>query len=113
MNISNQNASPYTLAAVAAAIAAVTGLTAHGRWPYHDYQIFRWLICLSAVFAGYNLRSKTGALAACIAVAIAFNPVAPLRMRAHEWQTYDIGVAIIMGCVALFAWRLRSDQETL
>ncbi len=102
------NASRYTLTALASTLAALTALTAHGRWPYHDYEIFRWVICLSAAFAGYILRSKTGALVACIAVAIAFNPVAPLRMRAHDWQNYDIAAAITMGCVALFAWRLRS-----
>ncbi len=113
MNTPNRKASPYTLAAVAAAVAAVTGLIAYGRWPYHDYQLFRWVICLSAVLAGYNLRSRTGALAACIAVAIAFNPIAPLRMRAHDWQTYDVGVAITMGSVAFFAWRLRSERAML
>jgi hypothetical protein len=114
MNAPDRTGPRYNLSTVASALAAVTALAAYGRWPYHDYELFRWVICLSASFAGYILRSKTGALAACIAVAIAFNPIAPLRMRAYEWRTYDIGATIVMGCVAVFAWRLsreRSDES--
>lgn len=105
------------LATGAAAVAAAFALVAHGRWPYGDYETFRWIICGAAACAGYLLRSRPLALVACVVVALVFNPIAPPRMRAYQWQRYDVAAAVAMVLVALYAWRLstssaRSDTPT-
>jgi len=94
-------------AAVAAATAAVVATAATGRWPYHYYEMFRWIICIGSIYAGYLLRSRPLALTACVAVALAFNPVAPLKMRAYQWRHYDVAAAIAMAVVTFYTLRLR------
>jgi hypothetical protein len=95
-------------AAATAAVAALVAITAYGRWPYDYYELFRWIICAGSSVAGYMVRSRPIALIACVAVAVAFNPIAPMRMRAYEWRNYDIAATVAMGVVAIYAWRLRN-----
>jgi hypothetical protein len=101
----------FSAAAVAAAIAALVAAAAYGRWPYDYYELFRWLICGGSVVAGYMLRSRPVAVIACIAVALAFNPIAPMRMRAYQWRHYDVAAAVVMGFVTIYALRLRSNTD--
>jgi uncharacterized membrane protein YccC len=97
------------VAAGAAAAAAVFTFAAHGRWPYHYYGVFRWFIFIACAIAAYILRSRPGALIASVGVAVAFNPIAPLRMRAVEWRNYDVAGAVVMTAVAMYAWRLENS----
>ena len=39
-------------------------------------------------------------------MAVLFNPIAPFRMRAYEWQRYDSLAAVVLAAVALYAGNL-------
>lgn len=82
-------------------------MVAHGRWPYVYYENFRWVITITALACAYLLRSKPLVVALCVAVALVFNPIAPPRMRAYQWQRYDVLAAIVMFGVAVYAGYLR------
>jgi len=102
----NKAKTDFALAVFAAVVAAAVAVVAHGRWPYHYYETFRWIICCAALYCGYLLRTRPLALTACVAIGIVFNPIAPLRMRASQWQQYDIVAALVMATVAIYAWQL-------
>lgn len=103
---------PEIGAAALAAIGALVAYAAHFRWPYHTYETFRWIIALTALATAYLLRTRPLALAACVSMAVLFNPIAPFRMRAYEWQRYDSLAAVVLTAVALYAGNLaRSPTE--
>ncbi len=93
-------------AAACATFAAVVAYEAHFRWPYHTYDTFRWLIALAAIATAYLLRTRPIALTACVVIAVLFNPIAPLRMRAYQWQRYDTLAMVVMATVAVYAFSL-------
>jgi hypothetical protein len=97
-----------TAACIAAAFVALVLIVDYSRWPYSYYEAFRWIICLATVYTAYLVRSHAMSLAACVAVAVIFNPLAPFRMRYYDWQRVDILGAIAMAGVAIYAWKIRA-----
>jgi hypothetical protein len=96
-------------AIIPATLAGFVALTAHGRWPYDYYEIFRWIIAGSAVLCVYLMRAKIPAAILCAIVALMFNPIAPLRERAGTWRTLDVLAAVVMFGIAIYAY--RADQK--
>jgi hypothetical protein len=66
-------------------------------WPYVYYQILRWVVTGTALFllwTAYELEKKTW-LWIMGAVAILFNPIAPIYLDKGIWAVIDFIVAIV------------------
>jgi hypothetical protein len=99
----------FTAACLVAAFTALVLVVDYQRWPYAYYETFRWIVCSAALYAAYLIRSHPVSLALSVAVAVIFNPIAPFRMRAYDWQRFDILGALAMTGVAIYAWKLRGS----
>jgi FtsH-binding integral membrane protein len=86
------------------AVAVLFG--ALGTHPYAYYQILRWVVCLASAYTAYlYYQSKNMALLwLFVAMAILFNPIAPIYMSRNTWQTFDVIAAVIF-IVSLFSLR--------
>jgi hypothetical protein len=82
--------------------AAVLLLFALGRNPYDFYTIMRWIVCgVSAYGAFTEFERKRSAWPwTFVIIAIAFNPIAPVRLSRETWAPIDVLVAgILIGSV--------------
>lgn len=81
---------PLVLAAGSAAL-----LGALGYWPYGYYQFLRLVICAITSFFAYAHfkagRQVVGSVSA--AIALLFNPIAPVELDRDEWHVIDVVVA--------------------
>lgn len=71
-------------------------------WPYGYYQLLRWVVSIigiSNAYQTYKLNLK-GWMITMIAIAILFNPIAPLTFSKGTWVLFDVAVAIIMFVVS-------------
>jgi hypothetical protein len=82
--------------AIPAASASVLLLVALGHHPYGYYTFLRWAVTIAAVVvAVVAWRSDSPWVTwPFIAIAILFNPIAPVYMTRHSWQPVDIVCAI-------------------
>ncbi len=83
------------------AIAVLLG--ASGTHPYAYYQILRWVVCAAAAYTAYLYlqAERTALFWVFAAMAILFNPIAPIYMSRDTWQNYDL-IAAMMFVVSLF-----------
>lgn len=77
------------------AIAVLLG--AMGSHPYSYYQILRWVVCISAAYTAYLYiqHERTGLFWLFAAMAVLFNPIAPIYLDRDTWQLLDLGAAAI------------------
>ncbi len=84
-------------------IIAITGgvillLGVFSGWPYAYYQVLRWVVVIAGVVNAYQAyeEKRTGWIWVMIAIAILFNPVAPIYLDKGLWNIMDIVAAILM-----------------
>jgi len=84
--------------------ASMLAIGALGRWPYGYFQLERLVVCASsawlAIQAAQRLVPK-GWLWASWAVAILFNPFAPVALNRTQWQGFDLAAAVVLAACAL------------
>jgi Family of unknown function (DUF6804) len=85
--------SSAALPAVAAAILLIVAL---GHHPYGYYTFLRWAVTIAALaVASASWKSKSQWVAwPFVAIAILFNPIAPVYMSRQSWRPIDIICAI-------------------
>lgn len=66
-------------------------------WPYGFYQLLRWAIFVSSVMVAWGFyKSHITAWAFIFgAVALLFNPIAPIYLSKSTWITFDFIGAIL------------------
>ena len=77
--------------------AAITALcfllaAALGRWPYAFYILLRLFVSVTAVYVAYT-SAQSGGLrgrGSWGAIALAYNPILPLRMHRADWQVVNV-----------------------
>ena len=77
-------------------------------WPYVYYQILRWVVTGTALFVlwtAYELEKKIW-LWIMGAIAILFNPIAPIYFDKGTWIIIDFIVAIIF-LISMFKIKLK------
>lgn len=62
-----------------------------GIWPYSYYQILRWVVTIVALYSAYSAYKiqNTKWLYIMGAIAILFNPIAPIYLKKETWQVLD------------------------
>lgn len=87
-------------------LSAVSGiillLAIPAIWPYGFYQLLRWVVSLVAISNAYqaNRLNLQGWMVTMIAIAILFNPIAPITFSKGTWIFFDLITAIIMFIVS-------------
>jgi hypothetical protein len=81
--------------AITRIVAAGALVLAIRRWPYSYYSILRWTVCTVAVYGAVRaIRSGRQAWAWIFAaMAILFNPVAPIHFSRSDWRVVDVMAA--------------------
>ena len=84
---------PHAIPAVAAAILLVVAL---GHHPYGYFTFLRWAVTVAAIaVAGAAWKSAFQWVTwPFVAIAILFNPIAPIYMTRQDWRPIDIICAI-------------------
>lgn len=79
-------------------IVAGALILATQKMPYGYYQLLRFIVCIfSAIVALLRFRSNSWVLAwVYVAIAILFNPIAPIHFKCDTWSIIDVVVAILM-----------------
>ena len=69
-------------------------------WPYGYYTLLRWVVCLSACFVAWvwydAYEQPTPMVWAFGAVAILFNPLAPIHLNREIWSMIDLATAAFL-----------------
>lgn len=67
-------------------------------WPYSYFQILRWIVMFVAIYNTYlAYKSKTKAWIFIMgAIAILFNPIAPIYFQKETWVVLDLITSILM-----------------
>lgn len=67
-------------------------------WPYGFYQLLRWVVSIVALSNAYQINKLNlkGWMVTMVAVAILFNPIAPITFSKGTWIFFDLVSAIIM-----------------
>lgn len=67
-------------------------------WPYAYYQLMRIVVCIAAVFGAYvAFKHKRSAWVWVLAaIAVLFNPLAPIHLDKETWVIPDLVAAILM-----------------
>ncbi len=84
--------------AIARVLAAGALILAGRRWPYSYYTVLRWLVCIVAVCGAIRASNSARKLWpwAFGALAVLFNPIAPIRFSRTTWTMLDIAAALIL-----------------
>jgi len=82
-------------------------------WPYEYYQFLRWVVCLSSLWVGWELKEikLVGPAIIFAGIAITFNPVSPLHMLKETWQLIDIGAGLAFLVVALRKFEEKGGEK--
>ena len=81
-------------------------------WPYAYYQLLRWFVLIVAGYTAF-LAFKTDHIGKgwlMVAIAVLFNPIAPIYLSKGTWSFADLVVAIIFFVSANF---LKDHHEQL
>jgi hypothetical protein len=73
------------------------------EWPYAYYQMMNWVVMIAALLV-LNDATRSDAKVVMLIfglVAIVFNPIAPIHLRADIWQLADLASAALF---ALSFW---------
>lgn len=67
-------------------------------WPYAYYQFMRVVVCIAAIYGAYTAfqTDRSGWVWVLGAVAILFNPIAPIHLDKESWVVPDLIGALIM-----------------
>ena len=84
--------------------AGIFLLGALGAWPYAYYQLLRWVVCGVGAYTAYLgfKTDNTGLGWIMVAVAVLFNPIAPIYLSKGTWSLADLVTAIIFFASADF-----------
>lgn len=79
--------------------AAMLVLAVLPWWPYAYYQALRVVVCGSCVFLAYDAfrTHRTPWAWALVALAVLFNPLAPIHLERGAWFFLDLGAAAFLG----------------
>jgi hypothetical protein len=84
---------------IAIARWAVAGalFLAVGQWPYSYYMVLRWAVCAIAIYGAVRAYKGGQHSWAVImgALAVLFNPIAPLYFPRDAWRVLDFIAALI------------------
>ena len=67
-------------------------------WPYGYFQILRWVVSGVAIYNAYfahELR-KNRWVGIMVAIAILFNPIAPIFLQKETWVILDLITSVLM-----------------
>src|SRR5260370_17440903 len=84
--------------AIARLIVVAELLLALLRWPYSYYRILRWAVCIIAsygAFRTFDMGRRTWAWI-FVALAVLFNPIAPIYFARATWNLLDALAAIVL-----------------
>jgi hypothetical protein len=61
-------------------------------WPYAYYTLLRWAICILAAIVAYRFydSKSTSWTVVFAAIAVLFNPIAPVYLNKSVWVTIDL-----------------------
>ena len=67
-------------------------------WPYGYYQILRWVVAVVSAYNAYLAHeSKQNEWMFIMgAIAVLFNPIAPIFLQKQTWMILDLATAILM-----------------
>jgi FtsH-binding integral membrane protein len=70
-----------------------------GSFPYVYYQVMNWVVVIAALMVAWHAhKEKKDAIAwIFVAMAVVFNPIAPLYLRAGDWIVADIIAVLLFG----------------
>ena len=87
-----------TLSIILRLVCSIMLVWSLSRHKYDFYVILRWLVtCTSAYCASLANRMKNQSwLVIFVAVAILFNPIAPIKLSRGMWTNIDLGVALLL-----------------
>ncbi|AQT70079.1 hypothetical protein STSP2_03281 [Anaerohalosphaera lusitana] len=101
---------PEMFACLGAAVFLFIGV---GRMPYDYYTFLRLVVCGCAGFLAYRgfAMKKEPAAWVLIAIAVVFNPFAPIHLSKEIWQVVDLITAV--GFIAFVPYLGKEpDQES-
>jgi hypothetical protein len=84
-------------------------LFALGQNPYDFYTIMRWVVCgvcSYAAFVDFGRDRSTWAWL-FVVVAVAFNPIVPVRLSRETWAPIDILAAGLLVVSTVLDWRRK------
>lgn len=101
--------------------ASVLCLGALAEWPYGYYTFLRWVVTISAVLLaahGYARVTKLenpvdrrwwslAVIPGLAALAILFNPLAPITMERGNWGIFDLAAAVVFAVGFFVSFDLR------
>lgn len=78
-------------------VAAALLVLALAELPYGYYQMLRWFICAVAAFTAFVAYSygREGWTVVFGAVAVLFNPIAPIYLSREVWAVLDLATAAV------------------
>jgi hypothetical protein len=67
-------------------------------WPYGYFQLLRWIVAIVALYNAYLAyeSKKNNWVIIMIAIAILFNPIAPIFLQKQTWVVLDLIASITM-----------------
>lgn len=86
---------PFSLARLLAAGLLVLALA---RWPYGYYQLLRWAVCGVGAWGVIEALAaeRRGWATVFGALAVLFNPIAPIRFDRDTWRVLDVATAGVL-----------------
>ena len=93
--------------------AAVLVLFALGRNPYDFYTIMRWIVCGVSAYGAYTKfeRNPPAWAWTFVIMAVAFNPIVPLRLSRETWAPIDVVAASILIASVVVGRRAKEVQR--
>ena len=94
-------------------IAAGVLIGAIGRQSYSYYQIMRWLAAgAAALLIWRGVVQGVKWAWAMVAVAVLFNPIAPIHLSRDTWQVLDVASAVVLiAAIVALEWLSRSPKK--
>jgi len=85
-----------------------------GRWPYGFYVLLRLFVTVAAVYLAYTAAQRRRVFWAWLmgAIALAYNPILPLRMQRSDWQIVNILTCLPLGAFAAVELSNIRQQRT-
>ena len=92
MNITKNNW--FTLVAIVMLFCAAS----IGPLPYSYFQILRWVVTIVAIYNSYSFyKAKNNKWMIIMgAIAVLFNPIAPIYFEKDTWEALDIFSAVML-----------------
>jgi hypothetical protein len=94
-------------------LAIIVVMGALHPFPYVYYQVMNWIVMSASLLNAYQARkqSQNVLAVAFIAIAIGFNPLAPLHLSQNIWRIADVFVAVFF-FVSFFLLRFSDDSKS-